>query len=240
MTIHFFDHANGEKTAYQQTQDEGIGVFCVGGHRSTMDRPRYPRYRDMLAEKDIGFTWFDWQGFGQSSGEREVEGLIRHWGSQMLDIFDNCTSGKQIVMGISMGGWLMHLLALHRPERVAGLVGVCPGFGLGLCEKSAKHYGVTRVCTLEDENKGFDYDDNGGKHAQVLSAIDVHCPVRLYHSYTDETVGWQVSQTALSHLPENCDAKLLMTRGGAHKMDREQDFETIINLVEELARDAET
>lgn len=231
----FYTHSNGEKTAYHTQDGDGIGVFYLPVYGSYMEAERAVRYKEIFAAEGIPFTGLDWQGFGQSSGEPEVRGITRHWASQALDIFDNCTTGKQIVLGVSMGGWLAVLLAQLRPERVAGVVGICPGFGVNLGPKSSELYGVYRVCDL-DNTAGFDFDvDTDGGFTHVTQNIEgVKCPVRLYHAYTDERVKWQSSKSLFEHLPEDCDATLFYTRSGDHALKRDMDYQKTLEFIKEL------
>ena len=62
-------------------------------------------------------------GHGASGGEFR-DGTIGAWLRIRWRSFDKLTAGPQILVGSSMGGWLMLLLALGRSERIAGLVGI--------------------------------------------------------------------------------------------------------------------
>ena len=42
----------------------------------------------------------------------------------LINIIDNVAKGPQILVGSSMGGWLMFLAAKARPSRVAGMLGL--------------------------------------------------------------------------------------------------------------------
>ena len=50
--------------------------------------------------------------------------IFSDWKKDLIDIIDNIAKGPQILVGSSMGGWLMFLAAKARPKRIAGLIGL--------------------------------------------------------------------------------------------------------------------
>ena len=67
---------------------------------------------------------FDYGGCGAQ--RRRVRGAdaCADWRDDALAMIDRVVEGPVVLVGSSMGGWLMLLAALARPERVAGLVGI--------------------------------------------------------------------------------------------------------------------
>ena len=60
-------------------------------------------------------------GHGESSGRFEDGGPSRWRDDAVAVARYQLTNGPQILVGSSMGGWVMLLAALARPERIAGL-----------------------------------------------------------------------------------------------------------------------
>src|SRR3712207_9198326 len=60
---------------------------------------------------------------GASPGAFETQSLT-DWLSDVVAAIDATGEARVVLVGSSMGGWLMLLAALERPERVAGLVGI--------------------------------------------------------------------------------------------------------------------
>ncbi|MEO1191062.1 MAG: alpha/beta hydrolase [Pseudomonadota bacterium] len=181
------------------------------------------------AESGRQVTTFDYQGHGLSSGDFEA-GTIGQWGNDALAILDEVTEGPQILVGSSMGGWIMLLLARARPERVAALVGIAaaPDFTESLIwdqlppdqrqlleEKgrleqpsaySEEPYVITRALIEE-----------GRSHLQLHSPIPLTCPVRLLHGLEDVDVPWETS-LALADALESNDVQVTLVKGGDHSL----------------------
>ena len=76
---------------------------------------------ECCATRGLGYTRFDYSGHGASSGRFE-DGTIGRWAEDAIAIIDRATEGPLILVGSSMGGWIMLLVALARKENVAGAI----------------------------------------------------------------------------------------------------------------------
>jgi len=111
--------------ACKPEQKGAPGILFCGGYRSNMGGIKAVALRDFANKLGCGFTRFDYEGHGASSGVFE-EGTIGRWFENALSVFDEVSSGPQIIVGSSMGGWIAMLLARARPERIAALILIAP------------------------------------------------------------------------------------------------------------------
>ena len=112
---------DGNTIAYATTQGQTPTVVFLGGFRSDMTGTKAMALEAWAEKTGRAFLRFDYLGHGQSSGRFE-DGTIGRWLDDSLAAIDQLTTGKLVLVGSSMGGWLSLLAARARPERLAGLV----------------------------------------------------------------------------------------------------------------------
>ena len=138
-----------------------------------------------------------------------------------------------------MGGWIMLLAALARPDRVAGLVGTAaaPDFTEDLIPGELSSPQLEQL-----EREGFAeipncYDDepykitkalldDGRNHLLLRSEIALDCPVRLIHGIRDEDVPWQTSLTIAEKLRSD-DVETIFVKNGDHRLSEPRDLERL-------------
>ncbi|TAH37842.1 MAG: alpha/beta hydrolase [Alphaproteobacteria bacterium] len=195
-----------------------------------------------------GLTRFDYSGHGQSDG-KFIDGTIGQWIKDALYILDNHTVGKKILVGSSMGGWITLHLALLRPERVAGLVGIAsaPDFteeliwnviSEGAREKLLKDGVFYEPPKYDTEPTPFTKQliEDGRKHLLLArETLPVACPVRLIHGMNDVDVPWEFSRR-ISEKVESDNVQIHLIKDGDHRLSRPQDIDWIFKSIEDIIR----
>ncbi|GFH48206.1 alpha/beta hydrolase [Chaetoceros tenuissimus] len=249
-TTNFFNLHDGEVIAYKHEQGTSQdGVLFLPGFRSSMDSTKSKAIYNFCKENSLEFTTFDYYGHGESSGDDGTKGTIGRWFADSLAILDSVTkSPTQILIGSSMGAWLMILLALERKQRIKGLIGIAsaPDFSILLEEQIARDENLTKqmteldFCTLPSK-----YDANGYKiHKTWLeeakkhyilskSMIDIECPVRLFHGTRDEDIPLDYANMLLDQLNTN-DKVLYSIEDGDHRLSKHHEIEIILDGINEI------
>src|SRR3569623_136004 len=112
---------DGNTVAFAKIDGREPTVVFLGGFRSDMTGTKAVALEGWARQSGRAYLRFDYLGHGQSSGRFE-DGTIGRWLDDSLAVIDAKTTGKLVLVGSSMGGWLSLLTALRRPERLAGLV----------------------------------------------------------------------------------------------------------------------
>lgn len=243
----FLERADGVRLAYHRTPGQAPGLVFLGGFASDMDGSKAQTLEVFARERGRAFLRFDYQGHGQSSG-RFAEGTIGQWRDDALSVLDQLTEGPQVLVGSSMGGWIMLLAALARPERIAGLVGIAaaPDFTDELLWQR-----LSAQQQREVEDKGVwdmpsDYGDpvpitqqlihEGRRHKLLGAPIDLACPVRLLQGTADEEVPteWALKlQRALT----GDDVEATLVKDADHRLSSERDLQRLRDTLDRLFRD---
>ncbi|KZD05406.1 alpha/beta hydrolase family protein [Oceanibaculum pacificum] len=240
---------DGESLAYRRIRGSASaatpGIVFLGGFKSDMTGTKALALEALAQDRGLDFLRFDYFGHGASSGSFE-DGSIGRWAEDSVAALDALTEGPQILVGSSMGGWLMLLTALARPERIAGLVGIAaaPDFTEDLMWAEFSEDVRRQIMTEGRYERPSEYSDDpyiitrkliedGRNHLLLRGPIALACPVRLLHGMRDPDVPWQVS-TRLAEALTGDDVSVTLVKDGDHRLSREQDLALLRRTVGEL------
>ncbi len=237
--------ADGVTIAYHKSPGRAPGIVFLGGFMSDMTGTKATALESYAQARRQSFLRFDYRGHGRSSGAF-TDGTIGLWAEDAIAALDELTEGPQILVGSSMGGWIMLLTALARPERLAGLVGIAPapdftedlmwqryppevraeieekGVYQEPSEYSEEPYTITRGL-IED----------GRKHLLLRDRIAVTCPIRLIHGTADAAVPWQTSLKIMEQV-ESADLEVTLVKDGDHRLSEPHDLRRLEAVIDGL------
>ncbi|CCQ72075.1 carboxylesterase [Magnetospira sp. QH-2] len=236
---------NGSSIAYHATPGNGPGVIFMTGFKSDMEGSKALALEAFCRQREQAFLRFDYTGHGQSSGQF-TDGCIGDWAWDAVEALDSLTEGPQILVGSSMGGWIMLLAALARPDRVAGLVGIAaaPDFTEDLLPDELSDNQWAKMMRDGQVDLPSPYDEeptpitrklveDGRDMLLLRDDIELHCPVRLIHGKRDEDVPWATSLRIAERL-KTTDVEVLLVKDGDHRMSEPQDIDRLCRVVDDL------
>lgn len=240
-----FTLANGTRLAYHRSLGAAPGVVFLGGFTSDMTGAKATTLERWCRGRGQAFIRFDYSGHGASSG-KFADATIGGWLREVLEVVDQLTEGPQILVGSSMGAWLMLLAALERPERIAALLGLACAADFTdyllwqrLDETLRQRLRRERVITLpspygEPYIIALNLIEEAERHWLLnRPKLAINCPVRLIHGMNDLSVPWRISVQVLERLMSS-DARLLLIKDGEHTLSREQDLLALTRALGDL------
>jgi pimeloyl-ACP methyl ester carboxylesterase len=238
------DRGNGTELAWARLAGSGPTIVFLPGFRSDMTGDKATALASFCAERGVGMLRFDYSGHGASGGDF-LDGTIGAWSADALAAIDALTTGKLILAGSSMGGWIALLTAIARPDRIAALVGIAaaPDFTQRLMWDSMA---PSERATLERDGVLYvpsQYGEptpitraliqDGAKHLVLNGRIPIHCPVRLLHGQADPDVPWELA-LRISEQAETPDARVILVKDGDHRLSRPADLALLRQTVSAL------
>ncbi len=119
----YFINKKKERIRYKSINGKSPGIIFIHGLKSDMSGQKALSIERFARKNKLKFIRFECRGHGKSDGNFE-DFTISDWKKDLLDIIDNIAKGPQILVGSSMGGWLMFLAAKVRPSKIIGMVGL--------------------------------------------------------------------------------------------------------------------
>ena len=216
------------RLAYRRTQGTAPGVVFLCGHGSDMDGTKAIETEIWARERGLACLRFDYRGHGLSSGDF-LDGNISSWTADSLAALDALTDGPQILIGSSLGGWLMLNVALARPARVAGLVGIAaaPDFTEDLLwaefdDEQRRRIESDGVIALPnpyaDEPVRYPWHliTDGRQNLRLRGDLDIRAPAHLLHGMEDEEVPWQTA-TRIAAALTGSDVEVTLVKRAGHR-----------------------
>ncbi len=244
--VQFITAADGTRLAYRRSAGREPGIVFFGGFRSHMEGEKAQSVHAHAQHRQHACLRFDYSGHGRSGGRFE-DGTIGGWADEAVLVIDALTTGPQILVGSSLGGWIALLAALARPERIAGIltVALAADFTVHLHEVL---FDETQRETLVRARR-VTVPDCYGDEPYVITRrlieeaaphllldkprIPISTPVRLIHGKQDADVPWQTSERVRALLDSN-DVHLTFIEDGDHRLSRPSDIELILRQLDDL------
>ncbi|MEO6580670.1 MAG: alpha/beta hydrolase [Sphingomicrobium sp.] len=242
----YFDPGDGRKIAYRHrlAREDALGptLLFLPGYASDMEGTKAVEIDRFAAAAGLACLRFDYSGTGSSGGDF-ADATLQRWLNEVVALIDLLVEGKVLLIGSSMGGWLVLHVALRRPDRVAAIVGVAaaPDF-------TDWGYTPEQRQSLIDTAKFERPDPAGGPpmitHARFVasgtalrilhSPILIDCPVRLIQGDKDEEVPVGVAFKLLDSIHSG-DVQLQLIKWGKHRLSEPHEIEAILRAVATLA-----
>ena len=240
---------DGETLALMRVRGAGPTVVWIGGFRSDMEGTKALALDAAARERGWNYVRYDHFAHGASSGDWR-KATIGRWREDAVAVIDSL-EGPVIPVGSSMGGWVALLLALARPERLAGLVLVnpAPDFtedlmwpGLADHERQAiLREGETLV--VEDGLGPYVLTRRMFEEARdwllLRGDVPVSAPVHILQGRADDVVPWR-RQSALIERLTGADVRLDLIEGGDHRLSTPADLARLVDAVERNRRSSST
>jgi len=215
-------------------------IMFLPGYASDMSGTKAIALERWAKEAGRAFLRFDYRGCGESPGSFE-DFTLQDWYDDVSAMLATI-AGPAVLVGSSMGGWLMLLAAREQPGKIAGLVGIAPapdftawGFTEAQKRKFVEHGRIQEESPYSDRptvtTRGF---WEAGERLHVLDRkIAYDGPVRIIQGQSDSDVPWERAPLIAAAL-HSADVQTWLVKDGDHRMSRPEDIALIIRAIEDV------
>ncbi len=232
---------DGRRIAFRFSPGTGPTLVFLPGYMSDMAGGKATAVFDWAVANGRACLLLDYSGCGQSDGQFSA-GTLSGWRDEVRALIAAQLTGPVVLIGSSMGGWLMLLVALAIPDRVRALIGIAaaPDFtdwGYDADQLALLAAGQT---VLEDNPYGPEptpthagFWADGQAQRLLTGPIALTCPVRLLHGQRDPDVPWELALTLAEQLHSD-DVQVTLIKDGDHRLSRDADVALLLRTIAEL------
>jgi len=229
------------RLAYRHVPGRGPTLVFLPGYKSDMQGGKAQALAAWATEQGRAMLRLDYSGCGESDGAFE-DGTLDIWRDDVLAVIAAANIGPLILIGSSMGGWLMLLVAEALGDLVAAMVGIAaaPDFTDWDFDAAGRATIVANGRIERASDYGYDpmvithgFWQSGQSNLRLTGVVGVDCPVRLIHGQCDADVPWETSLKLAAAL-RSSDVQTICVKDGDHRLSRDQDIALLIDVVGKL------
>ena len=241
----FIKTPHGSTIAYNQIKGKKTGIVFLSGFGSDMQGKKALFIEKWAKDNDHSFLRFDYSGHGLSSGEL-VHTCFSDWYNDTQFLIKTVTQGKQLLVGSSMGGWIMLMLAKRIPNKIHSMIGIAPAPDFPkilIWDKMDKVQRVKlvkeqkiNITNKEGSNNEFSYKliKDSFKNLVLKEPIKFKGPVYLFHGMKDYDVPYTISIDIINNIIGSKNIRLLLEKEGGHRLSEINQLTTIKNIISEI------
>ncbi|MGV3554689.1 MAG: alpha/beta fold hydrolase [Croceibacterium sp.] len=232
---------DGRRIAFRHIGGEGPAIVFLPGYISDMTGAKATALAGWCSANGRECLLLDYSGCGESSGQF-AHGTLTRWRDEVLALIEAYVAGPVVLVGSSMGGWLMLLVADRLGDRVAGLVGIAaaPDFtDWGYDERQKAELSAGQP-VFEPNPYGQEptpthpaFWADGQAYRKLDREIAFDGAVRLLHGQCDTDVPPDTS-LRLARALRTSDVQVTLVKDGDHRLSREQDIALLLHTVATL------
>ncbi|MFN3619464.1 alpha/beta hydrolase [Sphingorhabdus sp.] len=240
--LQFAVRADGVHLAYRHQPGQGPTLVFLPGYMSDMQGSKAIALSAWAAERGLGMLRLDYSGCGESEGAFE-DGTLNIWRDDVLTVVAEMVDGPLILIGSSMGGWLMLLVAEALGDQVKAMVGIAAAPDFTDWDFDEADRGAIASAGRIERPSDYGYEpmvitqrfwQSGQANLRLTRAVAIDCPVRLIHGQRDPDVPWETSVRLAAAL-RSSDVQTILVKDGDHRLSRDQDIALLIDTVTKLA-----
>jgi len=239
--VQFATRADGVRLAFRHVRGRGPTLVFLPGYKSDMQGGKAQALGAWAADQGVGMLRLDYSGCGESEGAFE-DGTLDIWRDDVLTVIAQADIGPLILIGSSMGGWLMLLVAEALGKQVTAMVGIAAAPDFTDWDFDAADRATIAATGRIERPSDYGYEpmvitqgfwQSGQSNLRLTHIVEIDCPVRLIHGQCDPDVPWETS-VKLAQLLRSSDVQTILLKDGDHRLSRDQDIALLIDTIAKL------